>query len=41
MVEAFYAAVSKELKRLGFRYAGNDKGSHEKTWRVATSRTRS
>lgn len=30
MVEGFYQQVSGELKSLGFRYAGNAKGSHEK-----------
>jgi len=36
MVRGFYRAVVDELKFLGFAYAGNAKGSHEK-WRSAVS----
>ena len=30
MPEGFYLAVSKELRRLGFRHDSNAKGSHER-----------
>ncbi|WP_353057812.1 type II toxin-antitoxin system HicA family toxin [Devosia sp. YIM 151766] len=30
MVAGYYAAVTKELRRLGFLYQSNAKGSHEK-----------
>ncbi|MBN9317365.1 MAG: type II toxin-antitoxin system HicA family toxin [Devosia sp.] len=30
MVQGYYGAVAKELRRLGFRYISNAKGSHEK-----------
>lgn len=30
MVDGYYSAVTKELRRLGFRYDTNAKGSHEK-----------
>lgn len=30
MVAGYYAAVAKELRRLGYEYVVNAKGSHEK-----------
>ena len=30
MVVGYYTTVTRELRRLGFRHAGNAKGSHEK-----------
>ena len=30
MVDGYYSTVSKELKKLGFVYSKNAKGSHEK-----------
>ena len=30
MVDGYYLAVTKELRRLGFRYSVNATGSHEK-----------
>lgn len=37
MVEGYYRVVTTELKRLGFRYLTNAKGSHEK-WENAAGR---
>ena len=32
MVQGYYTQLIKELKRLGYTYTGNSKGSHEQ-WR--------
>lgn len=38
MASGYYDAVVRELKRLGYRYFGNAKGSHEK-WVNGEGRT--
>jgi predicted RNA binding protein YcfA (HicA-like mRNA interferase family) len=38
MVDGYYAAVVKLLRELGFRYASNARGSHEK-WVDEAGRT--